>query len=54
MTLHQRKHKRQLLNYQTQLQQVGVVFIVALFNDTVVKILAQDTGCETPLSLLDS
>ena len=33
---------------------VGVVFILALFNNTVVKILAHDKGCETPLSLLDS
>ena len=33
---------------------VGVVFILAVFNDTVVKILAHDKGCETPLSLLDS
>ena len=33
---------------------VGVVFIFAVFNDTVVKILAHDKGCETKLSLLDS
>ena len=33
---------------------VGVVFILVVFNDTVVKILARDKGCETPLSLLDS
>ena len=33
---------------------VGVVFILAVFNDTVVKILAHDKGCETLLSLLDS
>ena len=33
---------------------VGDVFILAVFNDTVVKILAHDKGCDMPLSLLDS
>ena len=33
---------------------VGVVFILAVFNDNVIQILTHDMGCETRLSLFAS